>query len=145
MSVYILPRGNQVFTPVLYCTYYYCNSGTSHCEIKSHRIWLIWKAIPIKIFKISQNFQTILQQILWRNKHKSHTVIVFTSFLHKKVFRPYWGSSKVMFKKITQNFFKSPLKSPLQFCLVSQISPQLMACMYSLMIENDTNCHWQSK
>ena len=30
-----------------------------HYEIKSHRIWPIWKAIPIKI-QISQNFQTIL-------------------------------------------------------------------------------------
>ena len=34
--------------------------------------------------QISQNFQTILQQILWRNKHKSQTVVVFTSFLHKQ-------------------------------------------------------------
>ena len=99
-----------------------CTCHTSCCEIKSHRIWPIWKAIPIKI-QISQNFQTILQQILWRNKHKTHTVVVFTTFLHekkkkkKKFFRLYWRSSKVMFKKISQNFVKSPLK----FCLISQI------------------------
>ena len=34
--------------------------------------------------KISQNFQTILQQILWRIKHKSHTFVAFTSFSHEK-------------------------------------------------------------
>ena len=37
-----------------------------------------------KKVQISQNFQTILQQILWRNKHKSHPVVVSTSFLHEK-------------------------------------------------------------
>ena len=55
----------------------------SHCEIKSHRIWPIWKAITIKNSNLTE-FQTILQQILWRNKHKSHTVVVFTSFSHEK-------------------------------------------------------------
>ena len=36
-----------------------------------------------KIFQISQNFQTILQHILWKNKHKSYFVVVLiTSFLH---------------------------------------------------------------
>ena len=33
---------------------------------------------------ISQNLQIILQQILWRNKHKSNNIVVFTSFLHEK-------------------------------------------------------------
>ena len=78
-----------------------------------------------KKVQISQNFQTILQQILWRNKHKSHPVVVFTSFLHeKKKTLDYFGSSKVIVKKIPQNFVKSPLK----FCLISQ----LMACMSTL-------------
>ena len=66
-----------------------------------------------KKIQISQNhqFQTILQQILWRNKHKSHIVVVFTSFLHETKdfrlyfgssdFRLYFGSSEVMFKKIS--------------------------------------------
>ena len=31
----------------------------------------------------------------------------------------------MMFKKISHNFIKSPLK----FCLISDFSPQLMACM----------------
>ena len=36
----------------------------------------------LKIFQMSQNFQTFLQHILWRNKHKSHFVVFITSFLH---------------------------------------------------------------
>ena len=88
----------------------------SYCEIKSHRIWPIWKAIPIKnsnLTEFSDHFKTDFMK-------KSHTVVVFTSFLHgkkKKDFRLYWGSSKVMFKKISQNFVQSSLK----FCLISQI------------------------
>ena len=64
-----------------------------------------------KIFQISQNFQAILQHILWRNKHKSHFVVFITSFLHlNKGFWLFLGSSKVIFVKIPQNFIKSPLK-----------------------------------
>ena len=75
--------------------------GNSHKKFKSHRI-----------------FRPFYNTFLWRNKHKSHTVVVFTSFLNEnKDFRLYWGNSKVMFKKISQNFVKSPLK----FCLISQI------------------------
>ena len=74
-----------------------------------------------KIFQISQNFQTILQHILWRNKHKSHFVVFITSFLRiNKGFWLLWGSSKVIFVKISQNFIKSPLK----ICLISQTSIQ---------------------
>ena len=41
-------------------SYYQHTCHISHCEIKSHRIWPIWKPIPIRFFK-SQNFQTILR------------------------------------------------------------------------------------
>ena len=37
------------------------SQNLAHLEANSH-----------KIFQISQNFQTILQHILWRNKHDSH-------------------------------------------------------------------------
>ena len=54
----------------------------------------------------------------------THTVVVFTSFLHvkkkrkrKKDFSLYLGNSIMMYKKISYNFIKSPLK----FCLISQI------------------------
>ena len=56
--------------------------------------------------------------------------MVFTSFLNEnKDFRLYWGNSKVMFKKISQNFVKSPLK----FCLISQI---LLHSLWHVCITN---------
>ena len=39
------------------------------------------EAISYKIFQISQNFQTILQHILWRNKHKSRFVVFYHKLL----------------------------------------------------------------
>ena len=84
-------------------------SEISHCEIKSHRIFHKEGSSHKKI-QFSLIFQTILQQILWRNKHKSRTALVFTNFLHaKKDFRPYVGSSKVISKRISQNIVKFPL------------------------------------
>ena len=77
-----------------------------------------------KIFQISQNFQTILQNILCRNKHQSHFDMFITSILHlNKGYWLLWGSSKVIFVKLAQNFITSPLKT--------YFSPQLMACMIS--------------
>ena len=72
----------------------------SHCEIKSHRICPIFKAIPIKI-KILQNSQTIFQQILWRKKHKTRAVVVFlqVSYTKEKDIRLYWGAPKWCFRK----------------------------------------------
>ena len=59
-----------------------------------------------KIVQLSQNFHTILQHILWRNKHKSHFVVFITSFLHlNKAFWLLLGCSKVIFVKISQDFF----------------------------------------
>ena len=90
----------------------------THCEIKSHRIWPIWKPIPIRFFKSHRIFRPSYN-ILWRNKHKSHFVVFITVFLHlNKSFWPFWGSYKVIFVKITENFIKSPVK----ICLTSQIS-----------------------
>ena len=71
------------------------------------------EAFSHKIFQISQNFQTILQHILWRNKHKSHFVVFITNFLHLN--KGFW---LFCFVKISQNFIKSLLK----ICLISQIS-----------------------
>ena len=47
------------------------SENLAHLEANSH-----------KIFQISQNFQTILQHILWRNNHTSHFVEFITSFTH---------------------------------------------------------------
>ena len=61
----------------------------------------------------------MIKHVLCRNKHTSHLVVFITSFFHlNKGFWLFWGSSKVIFVKISQNFIKSPVK----ICLVSQIS-----------------------
>ena len=84
------------------------SQNLAQLEAKSH-----------KIFQISQNFQTILQHILWKNKHKLHIVVFMTSLLHlNKGFWLFLKSSKVIFVKVSQNFINSPLK----ICLISQIS-----------------------
>ena len=77
----------------------------SHCEIKSHRIWPIWKAIPMKNSNLC-GFVSFLHEKKKKKKKKERKT------------RLYWESSIiVMFKKISQNFVKSPLK----VCLISKI------------------------
>ena len=90
----------------------------SHCEIKSHRIWSIWKAFPIKNIQFSKIFRPFYNRF-YEEININSTLLLFSqaSYMKKKDFRLYWESSKVMFQKISQNFVKSPLKS----CLVSQI------------------------
>ena len=82
----------------------------SHKEFKSHRIFRpFYNRFYVKI--------NINHALFWFSQG---------SYMQKKAFRLYWRSSKVMFKKISQNLVKSPLK----FCLISDFSPQLMACMH---------------
>ena len=114
-----LKQQSSNFTEMTSRRYHTCH--ISYCEIKSHRIWPIWKPIPI-----SQNFQTILQHMLWRNKHTSYFVVFITNFTHyDKGFWLFWGSLKVIFVKISQNVIKSHLK----ICLISQISVHSLSVM----------------
>ena len=49
MAVVVCLVGDAVFKGswlLLWAQWHTCH--ISHCEIKSHRIWPIWKAIPIK-------------------------------------------------------------------------------------------------
>ena len=85
--------------------------GTRLPSTFQHRIWLIWMPIPVRIFSLTE-----FSDHLKRHKHKSHFVVFITSFLHLN--KEFFGSSKVIFVKISQNLIKSPLKS----CLFSQIS-----------------------
>ena len=81
--------------------------GNSHKTVKSHRIFRL-------LFNIFYEEINI-------------------SFLHElKDFRQYWRSSKVMFKKLSQNFVKSPLILP----YLTDFSPQLMACMRKLKFQD---------
>ena len=78
-----------------------------------------------KKIQISQNFQIIYKRF-YEEININHTQLWFSQASYmKKDFRLYWGSSKVMFKKISQNFVNSPLK----FCLISQILVHNL-CMY---------------
>ena len=56
----------------------------SHCEIISHRIWPIWRAVPIKKFE-SQNFQTGLEQIFYEEININHTLLWFSQASYMKV------------------------------------------------------------
>ena len=75
------------------------------------------KANSHKIFQPSQNFQNILQHILWRNKHKSHFVVFITSFLHL---------NKAFWLNLTESYQNSLKNLP----YLTDFSPQLMACMH---------------
>ena len=87
-----------------------------HLEANSH-----------KIFQITQNFQTILQHILWRNKHKSHFVVFIASFLHSnKGFLVIFGELQSDFCKTLTEFYQISLKNLLY---LTDFNPQLMACM----------------
>ena len=70
-----------------------------------------------------------------KKKKKKNHITYYCGFhkllTWKKDLRLYWGSSKVMFKKISQNFVKSPLKI---WPYLTDFSPQLMACMCSCCI-----------
>ena len=75
--------------------------GNSHKKIKFHRI-----------------FRPFCNRF-YEEINIQHTLLWFShaSYMKEKDIRLYWGSAKVMFKKISQNFVKSPLK----FGLISQI------------------------
>ena len=90
--------------------------GNYHKKFKSHRVFRPF-------------YNRFYEEI-----NINHTLLWFSqaSYIKKKDFRLYRESPKVkvMFKKISQNFVKSPLK----FCLISDFSPQLMACMQKVNI-----------
>ena len=110
------------------------SQNLTHLEANSHQI-----------FQILQNFQAILQHIFLRSKHKSHTVVLITSFLHlNEGFCLIWGSSRLIFVKISQNFIKSDLK----ICLISQISVHSLwhvCSLFSVHITNVTSTNFWKK
>ena len=91
------------YSRFLYCIVTSKGSGQihtchiSHCEIKSHRIWPVWRAVPIKNSD-HRIFRPFCNRFLWRNKHKSHTVVV-----------------------VTQWFFYLRIPSPSHFCFGTHI------------------------
>ena len=123
------------YLTVLYCLYnislciccyyerrdmytFYSIHAISH-TVRSHRIWPIRKPNSHKIFKshrfFRQSYNTFYEEI---NIHHTLLCLSETSYMYNKGFRLFWGSFKVIFVKISQNFIKSHLK----ICLISKIS-----------------------
>ena len=126
MVCYILKVGHHT-CHISHCEINKISQNLAHLDCNSH-----------EKFKSHRIFRPFYNRF-YEEINKSHTVVVFTSFLHekkKKTFRLNWGAP-VMFKKISQNFVKSPLKfTP----YLTDFSTQLMVCMghYSLyMLTSD--------
>ena len=98
----------------------------SHCEIKSHRIWPIWKAIPIRFFKSHRIFRPSYI-LFYEEININRTFFVFiTSFLHlNKGFWPFWGAPKWFLWKSHIIYHISLKNLP----YLTDTSPELMACM----------------
>ena len=66
----------------------------SHCEIKSHRIWPIWRAVPIKIqiTEFSDHFATDFYEEI----NIKHTLLWFSqaSYMKIKTLDYIWGALK---------------------------------------------------
>ena len=95
------------------------SQNLAHLEGNSHK-----KLKSLRIFRPFYNR-------FYEEININHTLLRFsqTSYMTKKGFRLYWRSSKVIMKKILQNFVKSSLKSSLKFCYLTDFSPQLKAYM----------------
>ena len=122
-----------------YMPYLTLRCHISHCEIKSHRIWLIWKPVPIRFIRSHRIFRPSYN-ILWRNKHKSPFVVFITSLLH--INKGFWllrRSFEVTFIKITLNFIKSHLK----ICLISQISVHSLWHVWNVVEKQAANFYFK--
>ena len=117
------------------CTDYYCRCWVA--KLCAYMLYLtLWDKISQnmahlegdshKVFKSHIIFRPFYNRF-YEEININHILLWFSqaSYMNEKYFRLYWGSPKVTFKKISQNFAKSPLK----FCLISMFSPQLLACM----------------
>ena len=96
--------------------------------MKSHRIWPIWKPVPIKFFKSHRIFRpcynTFFEEININN-----TLLCLSQASYISVNKGVWlflGSSKVIFVKNLTGFDQIYLKI---LPYLTDFSPQLMACM----------------
>ena len=97
------------------------SQNLAHLEGSSHKNSILRNSRPFynRFYEININHTLLwFSQASYLKKKKKK----------KKYFRLYWGSSKVMFKKISQNFCQKSFKILLY---LTDFSPQLMACMVS--------------
>ena len=71
--------------------------------------WAHLEANSHKIFQMSQKFPTILQHILWRNKHKSCFGVFISSFLHLNYILTILGKLQSDFCKNLTEFYQISL------------------------------------
>ena len=55
-----------------------------HCEIKSHRIWPIWKQIPIRFFKSHRIFRPSYKTF-YEEKKLNHTLLCLSKDSYIKI------------------------------------------------------------
>ena len=129
-----------VFTNFVWDSINNNNNHTCHisqCEIKSHRIWPIWKPIPIRFFKshriFRSSYKTFYEEI---NKYHALLCLSQASYIQIKAF-DYFGGLQSDFCKNLTEFYQSSIKNLLY---LTDFSPQLMACM------NNAGwfCSWQT-
>ena len=93
----------------------------SHCEIKSHRIWPIWKPIPIRTFKSHRIFRPSYN-IFYEEININHTLLCLSQALTFKKAFDYFGGAQSDFCKNLTEFYQLSISSSLKICLISQIS-----------------------
>ena len=85
------------------------------------------KAGSHKIFK-SHNFFKPSKKTFYKEIIINHTLLCLSqvSYIEIETFWLFWGSSTVIFVKISHNFIKSPLKISIN---LTDFSPQFMSCI----------------
>ena len=101
----------------------------SHCEIKSHRFWPIWKPIPIRFFKSHRIFRPSYNTF-YEEINLGHSLLCLSRcFLHLNYMKGFWlflWSTKMIFVKISE-FYQISLKN---LPYLTDFSPHLMLYMW---------------
>ena len=84
----------------------------SHCEIKSHRIWPIWKPIPIRFFKSHRIFRPSYNTF-YEEININHTLLYFSqaSYIQMKAFDYFWKHIYIGNCSSIFHFISKPLLS----------------------------------
>ena len=111
---------------LLCCHTHTCH--TSHCEIKSHRIWLFWKPNPIRFSNLKE-FSDHLKHTFYKEIIINHTLLCSSqvSYIKIKAFWLFWGVPKWFLWNLTE-FYQISLKI---LVYLTDFSPQSLACIHT--------------
>ena len=105
----------------------------SYCEIKSQKIWPIWKPIPVRFFKYHRIFRPSYNTC-YEEININHTLLCLSQAFYIKIKTfDYFGGAPNGFCKNLTEFYQFSLKN---FPNLTDFSPQLMACMFSAFLHN---------